>query len=351
MLDHGFYVCFSFDTPTKKILWLRDKYHCDVAFISLQTKQSIKSEGSFIQFVGHFWYCWSDYLDFFCTAFGIDKSAPDRVRRFDYCFDMYGSTTDFAKCLFSNKGHISNYSDEGESSGLKIWVGDKKDSKTHEIGLYDKKLDTLVKKKYIWDIPDSPYKKQLEHEGYISRLEVRFFSRACRRFVSSDGSHNTSVNRILQDGETLAYQYASRWFNLPFDYTKTYSRTTQKKDNRIQKLSDKKINLYKSQAYAYLDNIRLLGSQKDLFEWFRYAFPEIDDHIMCSIVQKGYTVSESLSPIDNRGTLIDRLALQKQIYFPYGYDIYQKYLLIIKVMQKRIFIISDLLYSDIYSIK
>lgn len=112
-LDNGFYVILSYDTNTRKILWLRDRYHVDVAYISLLVNKGKKgSEGSYMQFVGHFWTMYSDYLDYFLDMFDVNPDALGRVRRFDYCFDMYISTGEFRKNLFSQKGHITEYSYE-----------------------------------------------------------------------------------------------------------------------------------------------------------------------------------------------------------------------------------------------
>lgn len=48
-----------------------------------------------------------------------------------------------------------------------------------------------------------------------------------------------------------------------------------------------------------------------------------------------------MSPIDNRGTLINKMALQKQVIFPKSYDIYQKIMLINEVIRKRIYSLYD----------
>lgn len=286
LLDFWFYVSFQYQTESRKVLWIKDKFNVEIIYISLYIWDSKKnSEGSYCQFVWHFFTLHFDYLDYFLNLFWIDKNAPDRVRRFDYCFDCYSSPSDLDNFRFSTNWKITKFHDNDYFSWLKIVVWDSKDTKSHEISLYDKKLDTLLKRKYQYNIPDNPYKKLLDTKSHITRLECRFFNRSLRRLLSN-WKKNNSLNRIINDSRTLAFQYLSKWYNLPFDNDSSFVRTSSKPDNNFKKISEQKLHLYKSQASAYMENIRDLESEKELFDFIRKSFPAIDDYILWSIITK-----------------------------------------------------------------
>lgn len=78
----------------------------------------------------------------------------------------------------------------------------------------------------------------------------------------------------------MAYDYLKKWFLIDFPIDRTYSKISSKKDERVDRISAQKTNFYYSQAKAYMDNIRLLNSEKELFDFIRSTFPSIDDYII-----------------------------------------------------------------------
>lgn len=319
VFDNWFSVSWQFDTPTRKVFWMRDKYNVDTIYISLNLDRS--RSGSYIQFVGHFFLLYSDQLEYFLWLFNVSMTSPDRVRRFDYKFDVQYSTSEIIRTRFSSQWNIQAFSKDWHSSGELIKVWDRKDSQTHEIRVYDKKLDTLVKWKFKYDIPDSPYKKLLDTPYSITRIEIQFNARSIKEFTSN-WLPNNSIERIIRDGATLAFQYASKWYLLPFKVDSTFIRKNLDSETFVKWISDKKISLYKSQLVAYADNIRLLASEHELFEFLRKTFVSLDEYIIDSIIQKWSTKSLFFSENNifspstvNRGRFKNNLALQKQLIF------------------------------------
>lgn len=66
-------------------------------------KASNKNVCTDLELTGDFWKMYSDYFDYFCQIFSVDKTRTKSVSRMDVCMDIAGLDTNDAFNRFRKK--------------------------------------------------------------------------------------------------------------------------------------------------------------------------------------------------------------------------------------------------------
>lgn len=165
-----------------------------------------------------------DYFDSFLEYFWISRTQQNIILRLDYCVDLCGVYVDdlYKKYRALPKTRcLSKPKPKYEDPITWKVTGYTYETDTNDIQIYDKKLDIVVKWKYLlknefWDCPWQAYKDCVSP---ISRIEVRWNSHSWYQKKHAD------INYVFDNWLQLFIEYVKNFYQLdlePFfqDYQK-----------------------------------------------------------------------------------------------------------------------------------
>lgn len=268
-LDHGFRIRFFglVAGSQLKVLHINDSADNLIAYIHIKqdTGKKNKNFATDIEFVGLFWTSYSEYLEYFCTLFDIDKQKKNIVTRIDYCVDIAGlevqTLLSYCKDRRKTKDHVIRYGKQETYSNIR--------NDRHELVAYNKKLDILEKNKHKIEIPDkteinekSPYLCYIKEPFPITRIEYRKKARALRELVDN------SINSLFDLSSQMMIDYFATYYELDLGYILNHKRKSKprKEDVFISEIMKKKASFYWAMVSAYADNYALQKTERELFK-------------------------------------------------------------------------------------
>lgn len=265
VLEHGFKIRFFglVAGSQLKVLHVNDSKDNLIAYIHLkqQTQNTNKNFSDDIEFVGLFWTCYSEYLEYFFELFGIDPNKKHIVTRIDYCIDIAGLDVSelikYQKTSKRKKDHCIRYGKKETYSNIK--------NDRHDLVIYNKKLDIVEKWKTKIVLPDgmeNPFLKYQKESSPITRIEYRKRARALREL------HDNSWNALNENIRNLSMTYFHTFYNFDLGILlkKGNSGSKRQKDILVDKIITKKSSFYWSMAIAYLSNFENMKGRIEIFK-------------------------------------------------------------------------------------
>lgn len=297
MLDHGFRIRFFWLVAGSqlKVLHINDEKDNLIAYVHIKqdTGKTNKNFATDIEFVGLFWTSYSEYLEYFCILFDIDRTKKNIVTRIDNCVDVAGLevSTLLSYCRDRKKGkdHVIRYGKKETYSNIR--------NDRHELVVYNKKLDILEKCKHKIEIPSKtetrdkfPYLPYIKESFPITRIEYRKRARALRELSDN------SINSLFEYSTQMMIDYFSKYYDLDLWYLLRHERKgyPKKEDAFIDEIIRKKSSFYWSMISAYADNYTLQKSENQLF---KSLYMKYGDRIVDSLqrIRNDFPVDQAFS--------------------------------------------------------
>lgn len=315
ILFDKYYIFFTWYAfwEQKKVYWIYDKDKnkiWQIILINENIKKKNKNVINTLEFKWLFFKCYIDDIFKFYDFFSISVYANWIVKRLDYCIDIQGievfqldeyiksihknrknvnalTWTDKKKLLESdlfekiknkiiNKkrlttsdyNYIINTNIDFEYWKQKTYIDFK--SSHNDLKIYDKILDLLdnhLKRRVDWV---NPYQDYLDSSLPITRIEVKK-----KKFQNLT---NNSIDWLTKNIEPLFFDHLLRYFKIDLSLYLGLDITLNWK--KIFLASEKKQkSLYHSMimARAYMDNIKNLSDDNNLYDFIYKSYPELEN--------------------------------------------------------------------------
>lgn len=266
---------------------------------------------NYLEFKWLFFKCHSDDLNLFLDYFSINKNQMKIVSRLDYCLDIlwievhillqylkelwkyrknvnaltatdkrkiYNSSDipDKIKTKLKNKKDLSKKDYDiiiNSNIDIKYWIQttytDYKSSH-NDFKVYDKILDILdnyLKRKVNWV---NPYQSYIDSELPITRIEVKK-----KKF---DDLTDSSLFWLQDNIQKLFFDHISRYLNIDLSlYIWTDISLNWKKIFLAKEKKQKSLYHSMIMARAYLENIKLLSDEDNLYKFIYESYPELEN--------------------------------------------------------------------------
>lgn len=270
----------------KKIYSIYDKDKNKIAQLILKNESNLKKNRNVInslEFKWLFFKCYKEYLQDFFLFFWISTKDKDIIKRIDYCIDLQWievfELLEYLKDIYKKSKNVNSLTAtdkkilQENNSDITYWRAITYKnffSNYNDLKIYDKILDILENyknRKVNWK---NPYADYLSSDFPITRIELKK-----KKFTNLT---DNSIKWVFQNIESLFFDYLLRFFVINLSFYIWINNTLNWKKVFLAK-EQKSKSLFHSitMALAYLNNIKELAWENELYKFLYKNFPELEN--------------------------------------------------------------------------